>query len=250
MKDIASIDWAALRAPFNPEEVDFRLQSTYEKDGKVKGIAIAYMDARLVQDRLDEVVGPENWSFDWQPMATKDNAVIAAKGTLTICGVSKSDIGDCDATEKNKASVSDAEKRAAVQWGIGRYLYGLGTFFCETEKRGKSDVIPEAEVRKMRGKLPRPDGYKAPQAAPVAPPPQSTPRPPAATAQPARAVTGNVQTGPDALATDRQVTSIRKLCAALQRPEPDLATMTFAAARDVLTQLSHDYTEARQAVQA
>lgn len=177
-----TINWAALRAPFNPNDVDFRLQSVYEKDGKTKGIAIAYMDARLVQERLDDIVGPQNWSFDWQPMATKDNAVIAAKGILTILGVSKSDIGDCDATEKNKASVSDALKRAAVMWGIGRYLYGLGTFFCETEKRGKNDVIPESEIKKMRGKLPHSNGQKATSTSEDAQS-QDTPRPPAAPTQ-------------------------------------------------------------------
>ncbi len=66
--------------------------------------------------------------------------------------------------------------------------------------------------------------------------------------QPTRPTAGNVQTGPDVPATDRQLTSMRKLCAALGRPEPDnIATMTFADARDVLTQLSQAYSEARQA---
>jgi hypothetical protein len=51
----------------------------------------------------------------------------------------------------------------------------------------------------------------------------------------------------EALATDRQISSIRKLCAALSRPEPDMATLTFAAARELLTQLSQAYSEARQA---
>jgi hypothetical protein len=48
-----------------------------------------------------------------------------------------------------------------------------------------------------------------------------------------------------ALATDRQLTSIRKLCTALNRPEPDLATLTFGVARELLTELSHAYSAQR-----
>jgi len=53
--------------------------------------------------------------------------------------------------------------------------------------------------------------------------------------------------GTEAMATDRQLTSIRKLCVALGRTEPDLTAMTFNAARDLLTQLSHAYSESRPA---
>jgi hypothetical protein len=148
MRDIDTIDFAALRAPFAPESVDFRLQKTI---GETKGIAIAYMDARLVQDRLDDVVGPANWSFDWTPLPTANGAFTIAKGTLTICGVSKSDVGDAGLTEPTKSTVSDALKRAAVMWGIGRYLYDLGTFYCDVDKKN----IPDAEIAKMRAKLPR-----------------------------------------------------------------------------------------------
>lgn len=48
-------------------------------------------------------------------------------------------------------------------------------------------------------------------------------------------------------ATDRQITSIRKLCTALNRPQPDTTTMTFTAARELLTELSHAYNDARHA---
>jgi hypothetical protein len=48
-------------------------------------------------------------------------------------------------------------------------------------------------------------------------------------------------------ATDRQISSIHKLCAALSRPEPDVAMMTFATARELITQLTQAYSESRQA---
>lgn len=167
MKDASTIDWAALRAPFNPNEVDFRVQSNLNNGS---AIVLAYMDARLVQNRLDEVVGPENWSFDWTPVGTKGDTITAAKGTLTICGISKSDVGDAGQTEPTKSTVSDAFKRAAVMWGIGRYLYDLGTTFCKVDQKGK---IPEAELRQLRANLPKPNGYKAPSSAPEATPQRS-----------------------------------------------------------------------------
>lgn len=149
------IDWAALSAPFAPDEVSFRVQSTYERDGKTHAVVVAYIDARNVADRLDAECGPDGWSFDWEPVvtgATKKgvNAVLAAKGTLTIAGISKSDVGDAGDTEPTKASVSDALKRAAVLWGIGRYLYDLPFMTATPEKRGQSWVLPRAEEQRLR----------------------------------------------------------------------------------------------------
>ena len=43
---------------------------------------------------------------------------------------------------------------------------------------------------------------------------------------------------PDLMATDRQKTSIQKICAKLGQPEPDINSMSFDAARNTLAQLS------------
>jgi len=71
---------------------------------------------------------------------------------------------------------------------------------------------------------------------------------PAMPAQQPRAAAGNAQTGADALATERQISSIRKLCASLGRTEPDVKTLTFADASTMITGLSAAYAEARQGV--
>lgn len=151
--DIRDIDWQQLRAPFLPSDMDFRIQSIHERDGKKQAIVVAYIDARAVQDRLDDVVGPENWSFDWEPLVTGNGTVTVAKGTLTICGVSKSDVGDAGKTEPTKASVSDALKRAAVMWGIGRYIYALDVMFTGVEMRGKNEIIPAEDLKRLRAAL-------------------------------------------------------------------------------------------------
>jgi hypothetical protein len=136
-----------LLAPFPLDEIDF-LPKTLTKDGS-KAMAIPYIDARAAMNRLDEVVGPGNWSFDWDPVCDDPTKV---KGKLTVLGVTKCDVGEAkQEEEKVKAAVSDALKRCAVHFGIGRFLYYLPTLFapCKTydrngEKKFSSwDGIPD-----------------------------------------------------------------------------------------------------------
>ena len=54
--------------------------------------------------------------------------------------------------------------------------------------------------------------------------------------------------GPDAAATEQQLTSIRKLCQSLGRPEPEnQETMSYASARELIQQLSIEYRQSRKA---
>ena len=56
---------AALSKPFAPEDLEWRLQQTFEE--KMRGIAVPYVTNRAIQNRLDEVVGPENWCNKYRP---------------------------------------------------------------------------------------------------------------------------------------------------------------------------------------
>ena len=49
---------AALAKPFAPEDLEWRLQNTNEE--KMRGMAVPYVTNRAIQNRLDEVCGPEN----------------------------------------------------------------------------------------------------------------------------------------------------------------------------------------------
>ncbi len=99
-------------------------------------MALAYIDARDVMRRLDEVCGPDGWQDEYTE--TPKGRVICQIG---ICvnteldkWVWKSDgAGDTD-VEGDKGAISDAFKRAAVKWGIGRYLYDMPAPWvpCET----------------------------------------------------------------------------------------------------------------------
>ena len=82
---------------------------------------VAYIDARQVQDLLDEVCEPFGWqtTFDEYKGNLFCNIGICIKGVW----VWKSDCGTESHVEKQKGEASDAFKRAAVMWGIGRFLY-------------------------------------------------------------------------------------------------------------------------------
>lgn len=119
-----------LSAPFPPEAIHWRAQ-TVTKDGD-KALALAYLDARDVMDRLDEAAGPANWATTYEETL---KGRVLCRLSLRIDGewVMKTDgAGDTD-VEGEKGAISDALKRAAVSWGIGRYLYDLGNVWAPCE---------------------------------------------------------------------------------------------------------------------
>lgn len=137
--------------PFLPEQVEFRVQGRPNEQGQAA--VVAYVDARAVAQRLDDVVGAGAWSFDWEALAIGETGVTIVKGRLTVHGVTKCDVGDAGDTEPTKSSVSDALKRTAVMWGIGRYLYDLPRYYVQTETRGKTTVITKDGLAGLRAKL-------------------------------------------------------------------------------------------------
>lgn len=84
---------------------------------------MAHIDARDVMERLDSVVGAGNWYDRYQPSAIGKGVECA----LTVLGVTKVDVGIPSDTEPEKGAYSDALKRAAVKFGIGRHLYDIDT---------------------------------------------------------------------------------------------------------------------------
>jgi hypothetical protein len=90
------------------------------------GRMLDYIDARFVMDRLDDLLGPANWQNLYD---LGSNGKVSCRIGINVDGewVWKSDgAGETD-IEGEKGSFSDAFKRAAVHWGIGRDLYGAST---------------------------------------------------------------------------------------------------------------------------
>lgn len=129
----------ALCRTFNPSEVHWRVGSTNKRafeDGKAtvrKGMPLAYIDARNVMERLDEVIGPEGWQDSYQD--TPKRLFCTLQIRINGEWIHKTDgAGDTD-MEGQKGGISDAFKRAAVKWGIGRYLYDCKTPWIELTDR-------------------------------------------------------------------------------------------------------------------
>jgi hypothetical protein len=147
-----------LAAPFPADRVSWRVGST--TSDKSKGMALAYIDARDVMDRLDAVMGPAYWQCRYPHANGKTVCEIGlALPTLTQPGqlewVWKADgAGDTD-YEAEKGALSDAFKRAAVRWGIGRYLYDLDSPWVAVEQRGKTYIIKDSEQPRLRKLLER-----------------------------------------------------------------------------------------------
>ena len=125
--------FARLAAPFPPEDVKFRPGAT---NGD-KALALAYIDARAVMDRLDQVMGAANWQDSYRAGAAGG---VLCRLELRIDGewIAKEDGADNSDIEAVKGGISDALRRAGVKWGIGRYLYNLPNIWHPTEKRGNS----------------------------------------------------------------------------------------------------------------
>lgn len=176
--EIAAIA-AALANPFEPKEVKFKPQMVKNN----RALAMGYIDARLVCDRLDEVLGVENWQDRYEFLP--DGSVVC---TLRLCFagrcISKTDVGSPseqpDSGDRVKAAVSDALKRAAVKFGIGRYLYRLPAVWCDYDPVKKQLVqlpqLPTFALPKPQGQ-----GQKPPPA--QQPPKQAAASPPAKPAE-------------------------------------------------------------------
>lgn len=134
-----------LRRPFTPAAVKWKVQAAFGSP-KHTALIVGYIDARLVVERLN-LVCPAAWHEGdaanptlppFQPVDWSRGAMLCR---LTVCGVSRQDLGfGRDA----KAMVSDALKRAAVKFGIGVSVYATPQIRLNIEsgyvkKYGKGD---------------------------------------------------------------------------------------------------------------
>lgn len=147
-------DLNKLSEPFPAEDIEWFIGAT-TKD-KAKGLAIPFITNRAVQERLDDVCGPDGWRNEYKALGERElydsNNQYQGKKTSQLCGISiwseqrqewitKWDGAEESDIEAIKGSLSSAMKRAAVQWGIGRYLYYLDSPWVEIEPQGRSHRI-------------------------------------------------------------------------------------------------------------
>ncbi len=135
-----------LQAPFIPTVVEWRI-GALSRD-KVKGQALAYIDARTVRKRLNMVLGEWNWQSKQSVQGRQVICEIAilingnwiTKSDGTYAGSLESQGKGGDAKEEQrlemdgKGAISTAFKRAAVCWGIGEYLYDIASPFVDIDQ--------------------------------------------------------------------------------------------------------------------
>jgi len=128
-----------LSKPFRADQIHWRVGS--RNKAKTSGLALAYLDARDVMDRLDEVVGPQCWQsrvFETQSGRILCELSVDVGGTW----ITKTDGAGDTQVEGEKGAISDALKRAAVLWGVGRYLYRLPNSWCRLKNERYLDETP------------------------------------------------------------------------------------------------------------
>ena len=121
-------DLKKLQSETPVSERKYRVGNTFDYSGKRWANMLCYVDARYVQDKLDDIMGVGNWSSDFIEIKGSlfcriTISFLRDNGDIGI--VSKMDCGTESNVEKQKGEASDAFKRAAVHFGVGRDLYNL-----------------------------------------------------------------------------------------------------------------------------
>lgn len=154
--------WEKLAEEFPKEKVGYKVIQR-SKDGK-RGLMVPYVDARTVMERLDAVLGPDGWKDEYRVLS--DHAVDGTRLVEVECQLSirlngewltKCDVGEGDTM---KAAFSDALKRAAVKFGVGRYLYEQGRTWVE---RGMPITSPQEGSGDAAGPQPSNKGTITPK---------------------------------------------------------------------------------------
>lgn len=142
----STINLERLKDPFPAADIEWRVARAGRGEKGVWAQVLAYVTNRAIMDRLDEVCGQGGWWNEFRPWA--NNA--------QLCGIALAvtDEGHCivkwdgaqnTEIEPVKGGLSDSMKRAAVQWGIGRYLYHLET--------GWAEILPDRKSGSRRDKF-------------------------------------------------------------------------------------------------
>ena len=188
-------DLSRLADPFPPSDIEWKPGATTRD--KSKGLAMAYLTSRAVQQRFDDVCGPGDWRNEFTP--GPDGGVLCGISVRvdredgTSEWVTKWDGADNSQVEAVKGGLSGATKRAAVQWGVGRYLYDLPATWVRLDERGRFAEPPRIpreflpQTGGSQGGAGRSETRSAPPEAPRQSAPQrSRPAPPSGGPPPGR----------------------------------------------------------------
>jgi hypothetical protein len=151
--------YTELKRLFRWKDIEVKIQSTSANGDAIRGKAVAYHDARAVRDRLDSVLGFDNWREEHEPYCL--GSMIGDKCTLTIQfldaesgdwkSVVREEVSDASDIEPIKGAVSGSLKRAFAALA-NRSLYEIELGWHPAEKAGRSTRFT-AEAMKNIQKL-------------------------------------------------------------------------------------------------
>ena len=135
-------DLQKLSEPFPASDVEWRISRAGTGDKGIWCRVFAYITARAIQKRLDDVCGVAGWQLTEPKLfAHKDTSAVGVGISILVDGdwVTKWDVAELTDSNDNippfKGGFSGAMKRAGAQWGIGRYLYRLPEVFAAVDAR-------------------------------------------------------------------------------------------------------------------
>lgn len=134
----------------NPLQLKWRVKAL-KPDNKDPNemVLVPYVDARQVQDRLDEVVGAHLWQDDYFEVKGKQFCKIGIK--IGEEWIWKGDSGNETLLDAQKGETSDSFKRAAVHWGINRDAYELGEITISCKMIGDKPVPTDKAGNQLKG---------------------------------------------------------------------------------------------------
>lgn len=112
-------------------------------------VLVPYVDARQVQDRLDEVAGAHLWQADYFEVKGKQFCKIGIK--VYDEWIWKGDSGAESHLDPTKGETSDSFKRAAVHWGINREAYEMGEITISCKMNGGKPVPTDKSGNVLSG---------------------------------------------------------------------------------------------------
>lgn len=125
-----------LMKPFKAEDIEWRIQQSGKNGDKVWAMCLAYVTNRAIMERLDDVFGIFGWKNEFMPTPHNDGVMCGISVKHNDEWITKYDGAQNTDIEAVKGGISSAMKRTAVQFGIGRYLYGLDAGFAQIVEKG------------------------------------------------------------------------------------------------------------------
>jgi len=126
-----------LDEPFPSGDIEWRIQQAGKNANGIWAKVLAYVTNRAIMKRLDEVCGKSGWRNEYRDIPEGGGVECGISIKVEGEWITKWDAAENTQVEAVKGGRSGAMKRAAVQWGIGRYLYDLTEGFATISSERK-----------------------------------------------------------------------------------------------------------------